>query len=174
MPSTLDTLSRPTARFNRLAPIVIGVLSVLVLLGSANADASPVLLRFKELKKGSTFHYVDVAPAASLKHGAVSISPGDEFITTNPLSMEDLVVGKSRVVCTATTFGSTKRPNKAGFICSGIAKLPGGSLILAGEASEGVSEGAVTGGTGAYSGARGSFISRPERGGAMNEVTLIE
>lgn len=43
---------------------------------------------------------------------------------------------------------SPKHFTAAGFICTGIAKIPGGTLIFATMLDEGTTEGAVTGGTG--------------------------
>jgi hypothetical protein len=96
------------------------------------------------------------------------------LLSTNPLAMEGKVVGKIRIVCTATSAGNTKNPDNAGFTCTGVAKIPGGTLILVGEAAEGPTEGAITGGTGIYAGARGTFVSRLGRGASTTTVTLLE
>jgi hypothetical protein len=154
--------------------VILGSGALALLASSAGAVDTPTTLVFKELEKGSTFHFVDNSPKATLKNGVASFSPGDMLISTNPLAIEGKVVGKSRVICTATTAGNTKNPDSAGFSCSGIAKLPGGTLILVGEAREGPSEGAITGGTGIYAGARGSLISKEGKGGSTVTVTLLE
>jgi hypothetical protein len=104
----------------------------------------------------------------------VSISPGDELIYSTPLAMEGKVVGKDRIVCTATSAATTKNPESAGFSCTGIVKIPGGTLILVGKAKEGPTEGAITGGTGTYAGARGTFVSREGRGSSTITVSLLE
>lgn len=78
--------------------------------------------------------------------------------------MEGRIVGKMRVICTGTKGRNTKNVDSAGFNCSGIARLPGGTLVLEGEGCEGPTEGAITGGTGIYAGSRGTFISGPNRG----------
>lgn len=140
---------------------------------SANAIGGPTLT-FQELDKGGTVNFVDNPPEATLKHGVVSFSPGDMLITTNPLAMEGKVVGKIRIVCTATSAGDTKHPAEAGLACTGIARIPGGSLVLVAELSEGATEGAVTGGTGVYAGADGTFISRRGRHSTTTVVTLLE
>jgi hypothetical protein len=145
-----------------------------VLASSASAIGGPTTLTFKELEKGSTFHFLDNPSEATLKHGVASFSPGDMLLFTNPLAMEGKVVGKIRIVCTATSAGSTKNLDGAGFSCTGIARIPGGTLVLVGEADEGPSEGAITGGTGTYAGARGSFVSRPGRSASTTTVTLLE
>jgi hypothetical protein len=161
---------------SRLFPsaVVLGF-SVLALFASpASALGEPTTITFKELEKGATFHFLDNPPEATLNHGVVSISPGDELLSTNPLSMEGRIVGKIRVICTATRAGNTRNVNSAGFNCSGIARIPGGTLILEGEGREGPTEGAITGGTGIYAGVRGTFISRPNRGFSTITATLLE
>jgi hypothetical protein len=145
-----------------------------LLASSASAIAGPTILSFKELDKGATVHFVDTAPAAKLEHGTPFFSPGNELVTTIPLAMEGKRVGKIRAICIATTSGNTRKPSSSNFICNGIARRPGGSLILAGEAGEGVTEGAVTGGTGIYAGARGSVITQAGRGGSTTLVTFVE
>lgn len=164
-------------RIRRLCPaaaVIPACCTLGVLASSARAIGDPTVLTFKELDNGATVHFVDNPPTATLKHGGVFFSPGDELITTNPLAMEGRIVGKTRVICTATTAANTRKPSSGAFICNGIAKLPGGSLILVGEAGEGVTEGAVTGGTGIYAGARGTIVSKPGKGGSTNTVTLVE
>lgn len=147
--------------------------AVLVFAGSASAATTT--LTFKEPEKGSTFTFVDNAPKSAKKHGfPASISAGDEVIFTNPLEQEGKLVGKIRVACTATANTGSTNFAAAHFVCSGIAKLPGGSLIVAAEIGEGATEGAVTGGSGKYAGAHGSFVSKEGKGSSTTTVTLIE
>jgi hypothetical protein len=155
--------------------VVLGFCILAVLAGSANAIVGPTTLTFKELSKGATTHFVDNAPKTTLKPGGgLSISAGDMLLTTNPLEMDGKVVGKIRIVCTATSSANTKNLGAADFNCIGIARIPGGSLVLVAGLSEGSVEGAVTGGTGIYAGARGTFVSRNVKGGSTNTVTLLE
>ena len=145
--------------------------AVLVFAGSASAATTT--LTFKEPEKGSTFAFVDNAPKSAKKHGfPVSISAGDEVIFTNPLEQEGKLVGKIRVVCTATA--NSGNFAAAHFVCSGIAKIPGGSLVVVAELSEGATEGAITGGSGKYAGAHGSFVSKEGKGSSTTTVTLVE
>jgi hypothetical protein len=157
-------------------PVLVGLLScsaILVFTGSASAATTT--LTFKEPEKGSTFAFVDNAPTSKKKHGfPTRISAGDEVIFTNPLEAEGKLIGKIRVVCTATNNAGAKGFAAAGFICSGIAKIPGGTLVVAAQLSEGNTEGAVIGGSGTYAGARGSFVSKEGKGGSTTTVTLIE
>jgi hypothetical protein len=155
--------------------ITVAIFAFASSVGSAGAVEPLPTLTFKELEKGSTFHFLDNAPKATLKDGVATISPGDELISTNPLQIEGKIVGKIRVICTATTAGNTKNPASAGLLCGGIAKLPGGSLNMEGlGGTGGTTEGAVIGGTGIYSGAGGSFIEKAGKGGATNTVTFVE
>ena len=166
---------RTTPKLGRLA-VLAGLLSccaVLVLAGSASAATTT--LTFKEPEKGSTFAFVDNAPTSKKEHGfPTRFSAGDEVIFTNPLEAQGKLVGKIRVACTATNNASSKHFAAAGFICSGIGKIPGGTLIFAAELSEGNTEGAITGGTGKYAGAHGTFLSKEGKGAKTVTVTLPE
>lgn len=166
---------RTIRNLGRLAAVVglLGCLTALVFGGTA--AAATTTLTFREPEKGSTFAFVDNAPTSKKKHGfPANFSAGDELIFTNPMEAEGKLVGKLRVVCTATKNASSKSFAAAGFICTGIAKIPGGTLVFAAELSEGNTEGAITGGSGKYAGARGSFISKEGKGSSTTTVTLLE
>lgn len=166
---------RTTRSLGRLAAVVglVGCFAALVFAGTA--AAATTTLTFKEPEKGSTFAFVDNAPTSQKKHGfPTKFSAGDELIFTNPLEAEGKLVGKIRVTCTATQNASSKHLAAAGFICSGIAKIPGGTLVFAAELSEGNTEGAITGGSGKYAGARGSFVSKEGKSSSTTTVTLFE
>ncbi len=154
--------------------ILVGLLSCIALLAFAGpASAATTTLTFKEPEKGSTFAFVDNAPTSAKKHGfPTRFSAGDEVIFTNPMEAEGKVVGKIRVVCTATNNASSRNFAAAGFVCTGIAKIPGGTLIFAAELAEGNTEGAITGGSGKYAGAHGSFVSKEPKGKGASTVTV--
>jgi hypothetical protein len=157
-----------------VAALAAALLGLAVVVSSATA-AGTTTLTFKEPEKGSTFAVVDNAPTSKKEHGfPIRFSAGDEVIFTNPLEAEGKVVGKIRVVCTATTSASSKNFAAAGFVCSGIAKIPGGTLVFAAGLAEGNTEGAITGGSGKYAGAHGSFISKEGKGANTVTVTLVE
>ena len=162
-------------KLGRLATLagLFSCTALFVFAGSASAAATT--LTFKEPEKGSTFAFVDNAPTSKKKHGfPTGFSAGDEIIFTNPLEAEGKRVGKIRVTCTATQSASSRHFAAAGFICSGIAKIPGGTLIVAAELAEGKTEGAITGGSGKYAGANGSFVSKEGKGFSTVTITLIE
>lgn len=139
-------------------------LAILAFAGTASASTT---LTFKEPAKGSTFAFIDRAPKKKL-------SAGDEVLFTNPLEAEGKIVGKIRAVCTASA--TSEDVVAAGFICTALAKIPGGTLVLVVPLSEGDTgpEGAVTGGTGKYAGAHGTFIIKQGRSSSTNTITLLE
>ncbi|HEY2479293.1 MAG TPA: hypothetical protein VGI17_11265 [Solirubrobacterales bacterium] len=166
---------RTTPKLGRPAVLasLLSCLAVLVFAGPASAATTT--LTFKEPEKGSTFAFVDNAPTSKKKHGfPTRFSAGDEVIFTNPLEAEGKIVGKIRVTCTATNDAGSRHVAAAGFVCSGIAKIPGGTLVFAAELAEGNTEGAITGGSGKYAGASGSFLSKEGKGASTVTVTLIE
>jgi hypothetical protein len=164
------TLARPG-----FAVALAGLACLAVVASATAAEPGTTTLTFKELEKGSTFAFVDNPPIAKKKHGfPIRFSPGDQVIFTNPLQSEGKVVGKLRVVCTATAAASSKSFAAAGFTCTGIAKIPGGTLVFAAELAEGSTEGAIIGGSGKYAGAHGSFFSKEAKGPNTVTVTLLE
>jgi hypothetical protein len=163
---------RSISRLGIPAALAIGA-ALFAFVGTASAATTT--LTFKEPEKGSTFAFVDNAPTSKKKHGfPTRFSAGDEVIFTNPLESEGKIVGKIRVVCTATNNASSKNFAAAGFVCSGIARIPGGTLVYAAELAEGNTEGAITGGSGKYAGASGSFLSKEGKGSSTVTVTLVE
>ena len=158
---------------------VLGV-GVLVCIGGlilsvtqrATAETS---LSFIEPERGATFSYIDRSFRSHSSSGIPrSVSPGDGIVFTNRLEREGQAVGKIRATCTATQNGRMFRPETGGFLCTAIARIPGGSLILVAPLTEdrGDTEGAVTGGTGAYAGAVGTFRIDQARGYSTNSIFL--
>lgn len=162
-------------KFTRLS-LVVALASCLAALAFAgSASAASTTLTFKEPEKGSTFAFIDNAPKSQLQHGfPTKFSAGDEILFTNPLEAEGKIVGKVRVACTATKTASSKSFAAAGFLCTGIAKVPGGTLAFATMLSEGTTEGVITGGTGTYAGARGTFVVKESKDFSTNTITLLE
>ena len=159
----------------RLTGAVALLSSFAVLVFAATASAATTTLTFKEPEKGSTFAFVDNAPKSQLHHGfPTKFSAGDMLVFTNPLEAEGKTVGKIRVACTATKTASTKHFAAAGFVCTGIAKVPGGTLVFAAMLSEGTTEGSIIGGTRNYAGARGTFVSKEHKGFSTTTITLLE
>lgn len=168
---------RTTRGLARLVVAAGSISCLAVLFFAGTASAATTTLTFKEPEKGSTFAFVDNAPTSKKKHGfPTQFSAGDEIVFTNPLESEGKMVGKIRIACTATKNASSKNFAAAGFVCWGIAKITGGTLVFAAELSEGNTEGAITGGSGKYAGAHGSFVSKEPKGkgASTTTVTLLE
>jgi hypothetical protein len=138
---------------------------------ASSASASTTLV-FREPHKGSTFHFIDTPPSV----GRVFFSPGDEVIFTERLEQEGKIVGKIRIICTATE--SSNNAIKAGLLCNILATIPGGTLAMVSPFAERGNrkgrEGAVVGGTGKYAGARGTFRDEEGRRFDTNTITLLE
>jgi hypothetical protein len=162
------------SKFARLGGVVVlaGCFALLVaFVGSAAAATTS--FTFKELEKGSTFAFVDNAPKTKIKHGfPQKISAGDVFVFTNPLEAEGKKIGHLQAVCTATKNGKF---STAGFTCDGTFVFTGkGTLVGSAMISGKKTEGAITGGTGSYAGARGTFVSKEGKGSSTVTVTLLE
>jgi hypothetical protein len=167
-----------TIATHRLVVLAVGLLTCSAL-GAflAPIAAAESTLTFTEPEKGSTFHYVDVAPTAPTKHGfPTAISPGDQLVLTNPLTQGGKTIGKLRARCTATANAKTSNPNAfvdAHFICEGVFTF-GKSMLFANAAIvKGGTEGVITGGTGNYAGARGTLLSKEVKGGSTTTINFI-
>jgi hypothetical protein len=150
-----------------------GVLAgLLVLAGPAAAApaSTSTTITFTEVVKGSTFEFVDNPPKQKSEAGP--ISAGDQFVATSPLVMGGKTVGKERIACTATS--TSKSFEGAHFLCSGAFVLPAGQIFLEAIVGAPHLEGAVTGGTGAYAGASGSFSVKERKTSSVVTVTLLE
>jgi hypothetical protein len=130
-------------------------------------------ITFKELNKGSTFHFIDNPPRAKRIHGFPSrISVGDRFIFTNPTANAEGPLGSLRATCDATH--ASRNFEKADFVCMGAFVSKAGTMFADTADTAGkVTTGAIVGGTGAYAGARGTFTSTEVKGGSDDVITLL-
>jgi hypothetical protein len=148
-----------------------GTALVLASVGSGQGSAARTI-RLYEAPKGSTFGFVDNAPKTSRKDPHASI--GDILAFSNQIFDESRThrLGVSSAQCIATRPG---RIASATYICSGTFALENVSIAVAGlqRGEPTTQELAVTGGTGAYDGARGTIVSRTSRAGSEDTVTLL-
>lgn len=161
-----------------LASTVACIVLAAVLAVSASAEpkgkTTTITFQEQESGKGSSFKFIDNAPKSKLRHGfPAKISAGDEFVFQNPDFAEGKRIGRTQVVCVATK--AARRFDKADFQCEGTFVFSNGTLAVSAIAGSGSkTEGAVTGGTGVYAAARGTFAS-VETGKVSNvTVTLYE
>jgi allene oxide cyclase len=137
------------------AALVVAVVSAGAGANAASATSQPRSLHLVE--RGGTFHVVDAPPKGA---DVFRFSPGDVVIVTRDLYADTGARrGTLRIVCTAVSADVQQ--------CVGSATLPGGTLEFAGLSTPSPTTSvAVTGGTGAYDGARGSTLSVDRTGPA--------
>jgi hypothetical protein len=159
--------------FRILAAILaLGALAAAFLLGPGASAQSPAgrTISLTELEKGSTFKHVRNTRTKSARANSL----GDVIVFTNPLAdASGKVVGKLHVSC-ATTVGA-RNFLKSSMTCNGVLVLRDGTLTVqtAFKVSASTVTGAVTGGTGAYANARGTFVSKDDRGNSQDTITLV-
>lgn len=160
-----------------LVAFALALVATAVFVGSAGAIA-PAQITLKEPSKDQTFAFIDNAPTAKKFNGfPTKISPGDEVVITNHLLENGQMVGKLRTRCTATSPSSSSGENlfiNAHFICEGVYNIKGSSLYANGQVLKGGTRGVITGGTGSFANARGTFVTTVEKGGETSTITLVE
>ena len=147
-----------------VATAVVAVLSS----ASAQAPASRILT-FHELDKGSTFVHVRNTRTQSQRSNLL----GDLLAFTNPVTdSAGARVGRLHAQC-VTTIGA-RDFRKSTFTCNAALHLRDGDLtgqfVVAANSES--TTGAITGGTGAYAGARGVIVSKQTDSGSDDTITL--
>jgi hypothetical protein len=125
-------------------------------------------LTFKELDKGATFTHI-----RNTKGSRQANLQGDLFASVSPLAKSNARIGKLHLAC-VTTKGARNFLNSQ-MTCTAIAKLPDGTLtaqLL--DKLDRRTVGAITGGTGAYANASGTFVSEATRYGSLDTITFGE
>jgi hypothetical protein len=139
---------------------------------SAQNAAADRSIAFKVLEKGEKTSLIDVAPKSHTK-GVPFVSQGDQLVFVNQLTNEaGKRIGKLSARCSASTAASLFH---ARFVCDGFFALTNGTMAFATLAGVGTADsGVVTGGTGAYANARGTYTSTVSKHGSQDyTVTLV-
>jgi len=143
-----------------LAATAVTVLAALASSGSAQSGERTIVLT----QPAGAFYLVDEPPRMRRRDNA--FSPGDQLISAHRLvDAAKHAAGRLELVCTAVSL--SRSIYSAGFLCTGVAHLADGDLFLGARFRPsrghfaGTVRGALTGGTAAYAGARGTFISTP-------------
>lgn len=148
-----------------IALAAIGVSIVFAAGGSSAQVPGERTLTFIEGHKGEQFAVVDNPPRSKRRGERASVSVGDQLAFHNPLLTEARQrAGSLDGFCIATERGA--RFDKATFACTAIVRLSDGTLVLSVRLKFSESDsigGAISGGSGAYEGARGSFTSTGQR-----------
>jgi len=165
---------------SRLMPVAVlaiaGFATAALVASGGNAQAPGArTLTFKELNRGSTFNFVDNAPLSRKRHGfPVSSSPGDLIMFSTRLADQaGKVAGTLEGTCTVVK--GSRSFEQSQFICNAVASLTGGTMTLEARAkfSENTTTAAITGGTGAYNGARGTFKSVTRNDRSTDTFSLL-
>ena len=140
-----------------LAATAVTVLAVLASSGGAQSGERTIVLT----QPPGGFELVDVTPPRTGRGGTW---PGDHLISTHRLvDAARSPAGRLELVCTAVQ--GSRSFDRAVFLCTGVAHLADGDLFLGARfrpptpAHASTVRGALTGGTAAYAGARGTFTS---------------
>jgi len=133
-------------------PAAAAAVAMIILLpgaGSAQQAGGEQTFKLVEPGKGAAFKFIDIPPRAKRNRP----SPGDGFVFTTPLKdASGASAGTLTAQCTFTP------KNKS--ICNGIFRLKNGMITGTTESSDSLTTViAITGGTGAYEGARGTITS---------------
>ena len=123
-----------------------------------------------EREDAGTFRFVDNPPRSRARGEEPDVSSGDEFVLTIPLFHRSKDrAGTLHGHCVATR--ARKSFARSTFLCRAVIKLGTGTLAIEGVFTGSPEESpfAITGGTGAYEGARGSLTSRELRGGRTED-----
>lgn len=160
-------------RTSRLVPLlVLATLAVVALhlgTGASAQSSGPRSLRLTELEQGSTFTHIRNTKSAPEQ----SNLQGDLIVATYRLAdAAGQVVGTLHASCT-TTVGN-RSFLKSIMTCNAVFALRDGTLTGQATMSPGTSSasGAITGGTGAYANARGTFVSKQRAKGSVDTITL--
>jgi hypothetical protein len=140
-----------------LAALVAALLTVGIVTATTGAQSDTGrTLTFKEVSKAEVDGFDDVAPNTLRQD---RLSPGDRFTSAIKLQTTGgKPAGSVDLICTATRPGHFP---KVSVPCIGIAKVAAGTVSFSGIVTLDKNKQtlAVTGGTGAYEGARGTITS---------------
>ena len=150
-------------------------LTALSATGSAQRTQERTVTVF-EKDSAETFVPVDLPPTSKTKGARATVSAGDLFIVTGPVFGD--AAGKTRIgrifgQVTAVSTGKTFF--RSSFLVHLVFTLSGGTIVVDGAFKEEgtTAEFAVTGGTGAYAGARGTFSSKHAKAGESDTIDLL-
>lgn len=142
--------------------------AVLVIGDDESTDSGGRTIEVVESDEGSMFQEVDNPPRTS-----PAATPGDAAAIIMPLldPESEKRTGTLHATC-AVTVGN-ENPDKARVLCQGAVELGDGTLTISGLAGKiPVATYAVTGGTGVYEGARGTY--REESGEPVAVIHLVD
>jgi hypothetical protein len=152
-----------------IPPVLAGI-GLAVGLAASGSAQQPGEQTIRLVERASSDHFVDNPPRGTRRNRR--ISAGDFAVGTAPLFDESNAtrLGTLHTMCFATRGGRLARVT---FQCNGTALLRQGTLAInfGGRFGEEVAA-AVTGGTGAFEGRTGSFVSRERLNSNLADDTI--
>jgi hypothetical protein len=147
-----------------LVVVALAAIAVIAVVASSGAQAPGAQTLVLE-EGGGREKFIDHPPKSRGK-----TSTGDALVLSNSLTGSKN--GSIQAVCTVVVAGL--RP---AFLCQGVAHLNDGDLLLEARFKDRedatVVSGAITGGTGAYANARGTFTSQDNKGGVSTDTFVF-
>jgi hypothetical protein len=146
--------------------------------GGSAKDTRGRIVTFFEDGNGGTFAFIDNPPHSPVQNPEspkARFSLGDQAAFTSRLL--DHKGGKivGQMFATETVMAGSRYPGVTNLIHA-VFRLPGGLIVIDAVVDERHADkirAAVTGGTGAYEGARGTFTTRPSNAGNADQVLLL-
>jgi hypothetical protein len=166
-------MTHPTHKIPSVAPRLLVVVlaacataAALATSGNAQQPAGRTIKVIEDVQHSLTFQFVDVPPL-STTGGPDDNSAGDEIINTNPLlNAAHKRIGTSYSVLTFVT--GNKLPKPSVLSNHVVYRLKRGAIFIEELNSGSFQDAIVTGGTGAYAGARGTV----DQGKRFNVIHL--
>jgi hypothetical protein len=136
---------------------------VAVFAGTGSADhPGSTTLTFVERVDQGTFRFIDNPPKA--RGRSERVSPGDMFVGSNVLYNAANTRREGKILYKCTAILGKKRFARSTFLCEATARLANGTLALTAVLKgQDPAAGPVVGGSGAYEGASGSYVTVPRR-----------
>ncbi len=151
-----------------------GIAAAVISSSGASAQApvaAPRTIAFTEIEKANPCCIADIAPKNRSKREPF-MSPGDALVFSQVLrAAGGKNIGRLYAKCAAIVPGPLTR---ARYLCEGSYAFADGTLTSSGLSSfsNPTSTGAITGGTGAYANAHGTFTSKQPKGGGNTETIV--
>jgi len=151
------------------APLAaVGLVAAIAAPGGSAQTPTGTTLSLTEKNDGGSSAFIDNTPRSRGERPAA----GDQIVFSNPIYDAAGTKRQGSLTATCTVWRTTKS-GEPPLICSAVYALPGGDLVVSGRLTPGTQHLAVTGGTGAYAGARGTVDSAETKTGFADTIRLL-
>jgi hypothetical protein len=147
-----------------IVAVVAGAAAVVAAFaGTGSADhPGSTTLTFIERNDQGTFRYIDNPPKAPGR--SERVSPGDMFVGSNALYNAANTRRQGKIFYKCAAVLGKKRFARSTFLCEATVRVSNGTLALTAILKgQDPAAGPVIGGSGAYEGASGSYVTVPRR-----------